>query len=66
MSSGGGSSLPGMTRTIADVSVSLDSLAPIVLGAGTPLFTGGAPRTLVRRSVISTLTATHLTYDVFR
>ena len=41
-------------------------LAPIVLGAGTPLFTGGAPRTLVQRSVISTSTVTHLTYDVFR
>ena len=25
-------------------------LAPVVLGAGTPLFTGGAPRTLVQRS----------------
>ena len=41
-------------------------LAPIVLGAGTPVFTGGAPRTLVQRSVISTSTATHLTYDVSR
>ncbi len=41
-------------------------LAPIVLGAGTPVFTGGAPRTLVQRSVISTSTATHPTYDVFR
>lgn len=39
-------------------------LAPVVLGAGTPLFTGGAPRTLVQRRVISTSTATHLTYDV--
>ncbi|MFI0771855.1 dihydrofolate reductase family protein [Streptomyces sp. NPDC021218] len=39
-------------------------LAPVVLGAGTPLFTGGAPRTLVQRSVISTSTVTHLTYDV--
>jgi dihydrofolate reductase len=39
-------------------------LAPVVLGAGTPLFTGGAPRTLVQRSVLSTSTATHLTYDV--
>jgi dihydrofolate reductase len=39
-------------------------LAPVVLGAGTPLFTGGAPRTLVQRSVIATSTATHLTYDV--
>ncbi|WP_406369120.1 dihydrofolate reductase family protein [Streptomyces sp. NBC_00647] len=39
-------------------------LAPVVLGAGTPLFTGGPPRTLVQRSVTSTSTATHLTYDV--
>jgi dihydrofolate reductase len=39
-------------------------LAPVVLGAGTPLFTGGVPRTLVQRSVTSTSTATHLTYDV--
>jgi dihydrofolate reductase len=39
-------------------------LAPVVLGAGTPLFTGGAPRTLVQRSVTPTSTATHLTYDV--
>ncbi|NEK60464.1 dihydrofolate reductase [Geodermatophilus sabuli] len=39
-------------------------LAPVVLGAGTPLFTGGAARTLVRRDVVPTSTATHLTYDV--
>ncbi|MEU2349061.1 dihydrofolate reductase family protein [Modestobacter sp. NPDC049651] len=39
-------------------------LAPVVLGAGTPLFTGGPPRTLVRTSVLPTSTATHLTYDV--
>ncbi|MBO8190156.1 dihydrofolate reductase family protein [Streptomyces oryzae] len=39
-------------------------LAPVVLGAGTPLFTGAVPRTLVQRSVISTSTATHLCYDV--
>ncbi|MFE9835169.1 dihydrofolate reductase family protein [Streptomyces sp. NPDC005551] len=39
-------------------------LAPVVLGAGTPLFTGRTPRTLVRRSVTSTSTVTHLTYDV--
>ncbi|MDT0377653.1 dihydrofolate reductase family protein [Streptomyces sp. DSM 42041] len=41
-------------------------LAPVVLGAGTPLFTGGAPRTLAQRSVTSTSTATQLTYDVLR
>ncbi|MGW7286098.1 dihydrofolate reductase family protein [Streptomyces sp. NPDC054847] len=39
-------------------------LAPVVLGAGTPLFTGGAQRTLVQRGATSTSTATHLTYDV--
>lgn len=39
-------------------------LAPVILGAGTPLFTGGRPRTLVQRAVIPTSTATHLTYDV--
>jgi dihydrofolate reductase len=39
-------------------------LAPVVLGAGTPLFTGGAPRALVQRSVTPTSTATHLGYDV--
>ncbi|WP_327248637.1 dihydrofolate reductase family protein [Streptomyces sp. NBC_01320] len=41
-------------------------LAPVVLGAGTPLFTGAAPHTLVQRSETSTSTATHLTYDVLR
>ncbi|MEV2256475.1 dihydrofolate reductase family protein [Streptomyces sp. NPDC050147] len=41
-------------------------LAPITLGTGTPLFTGGAPRTLVQRSVTATSTATHLTYDISR
>jgi dihydrofolate reductase len=39
-------------------------LAPVVLGAGTPLFTGGVPRALVQQSVTSTSTATHLTYSV--
>ncbi len=41
-------------------------LAPVVLGAGTPLFTGGTPRTLVQRSVLATSTATHLVYDIAR
>lgn len=39
-------------------------LAPVVLGAGTPLFAGAAPHTLVQRRVVATSTATHLTYDV--
>ncbi|MDX3075611.1 dihydrofolate reductase family protein [Streptomyces sp. MI02-7b] len=39
-------------------------LAPVVLGAGTPLFSGGTPRPLVRRSVTATPNATHLTYDI--
>lgn len=39
-------------------------LAPVVLGGGTPLFTGGMPRTLVQRGVVRTPNATHLTYDV--
>lgn len=39
-------------------------LAPVVLGAGTPLFTAATPRTLVQRNVRSTSTATHLIYDV--
>ncbi len=39
-------------------------LAPVLLGSGTPLFTGGTRRTLVRRGVTPTSTATHVTYDV--
>jgi hypothetical protein len=39
-------------------------LAPVVLGGGTPLFTSGAPHSLVQRSVVPTSTATHLTYDL--
>ncbi len=39
-------------------------LSPVVLGAGTPLFTGGPGCRLAQRSVVPTSTATHLTYDV--
>ncbi|WP_119295328.1 dihydrofolate reductase family protein [Streptomyces sp. YIM 130001] len=39
-------------------------LAPVVLGSGTPLFTGGTPRSLRQRRVVTTPNATHLTYDI--
>jgi dihydrofolate reductase len=39
-------------------------LSPVLLGGGTPLFTGGEPRTLVQRRVTVTSTATHLLYDL--
>ncbi|MER7661645.1 dihydrofolate reductase family protein [Streptomyces sp. NPDC096193] len=60
---GGGATI-GSALDAGLVDVLTLHLAPVVLGAGTPLFTGGAPRTLVQRSVIVTSTATHLTYDV--
>jgi dihydrofolate reductase len=39
-------------------------LSPIVLGSGTPLFTGSSRRALVQRSVRVSATATHLTYGI--
>ncbi|MGW0291909.1 dihydrofolate reductase family protein [Streptomyces tuirus] len=62
----GGGATVGSALEAGLVDVLSLHLAPVVLGAGTPLFTGGAPRTLSQRSVISTSTATHLTYDVCR
>jgi dihydrofolate reductase len=60
----GGGAVIGSAFVAGLVDVLTLHLAPVVLGAGTPLFPGGAPRTLVQRSVVSTSTATHLTYDV--
>ncbi|MFF6809657.1 dihydrofolate reductase family protein [Streptomyces sp. NPDC012403] len=60
---GGGATI-GSALEAGLVDVLALHLAPVVLGAGTPLFTGGAPRTLVQRGVIPTSTATHLSYDV--
>jgi dihydrofolate reductase len=60
---GGGATI-GSALDAGLVEVLTLHLAPVVLGAGTPLFTGGAPRPLVQRSVTATSTATHLTYDV--
>ena len=62
----GGGATVGSALDAALVDALTLHLAPIVLGGGIPLFTGGAPRTLVQRSVISTSTVTHLTYDVSR
>ncbi|MFJ9822008.1 dihydrofolate reductase family protein [Streptomyces sp. NPDC101151] len=60
---GGGATI-GSALEVGLVDALTLHLAPVVLGAGTPLFIGGAPRTLVQRNVTSTSTATHLTYDV--
>jgi riboflavin biosynthesis pyrimidine reductase len=37
-------------------------LAPVLLGAGTPLFTGAAPRSLRQIHVRASSHATHVTY----
>jgi dihydrofolate reductase len=60
---GGGATI-GSALAAGLVDVLSLHLAPVLLAAGTPLFTGGAPRTLVQRSVTVTSTATHLSYDV--
>jgi dihydrofolate reductase len=60
---GGGATI-GSAFAAGLVDVLTLHLAPVVLGGGTPLFTGGTPRTLTQRSVTRTSTATHLTYDV--
>lgn len=62
---GGGATI-GSALAAGLVDVLSLHLAPTILGAGTPLFTGGVPRTLVQRSVTTTSTATHLTYDILR
>ncbi|MEU6747282.1 dihydrofolate reductase family protein [Spirillospora sp. NPDC046719] len=60
----GGGATVGSALDAGLVDVLTLHLAPVMLGSGTPLFTGGTPRTLVQRSVTPTSTATHLTYDV--
>ena len=63
---GGGATIGSALATgLVDV-LSLH-LVPLVLGAGTSLFTRGEPRrALVQRGVTPTTTATHLVYDVVR
>ncbi|MGW7243693.1 dihydrofolate reductase family protein [Streptomyces sp. NPDC054804] len=60
----GGGATVGSALDAGMVDVLSLHLAPVVLGTGTPLFTGGTPRTLVQRSGTATSNATHLTYDV--
>jgi dihydrofolate reductase len=59
----GGGALIGSALAAGLVEELRVHLAPVVLGAGTPLFRPGARSTLVQRSVVPTSTATHLTYD---
>lgn len=60
----GGGTLIGSALAADLVDTLTVHLAPVVLGAGTPLFPPGTQRSLVQRQVTTTSTATHLTYDV--
>lgn len=60
----GGGALVGSALAAGLVDTLVLHLSPIILGAGTPLFTGSVRRQLVQREVVVTSTATHLTYDV--
>lgn len=60
----GGGAVVGSAVAAGLVDVLSVHLSPVILGSGTPLFTGGPTRALVQRSVVTTSTATHLTYDI--
>jgi dihydrofolate reductase len=60
----GGGALVGSALAAGLVDTLVLHLSPIILGAGTPLFTGARTTRLVQREVVVTTTATHLTYDV--
>jgi dihydrofolate reductase len=62
----GGGAVVGSALAAGLVDELILHLAPVVLGTGTPLFTGGGSCALVQRSVVATANATHLTYDVVR
>jgi dihydrofolate reductase len=59
----GGGATVGSAIAAGVVDVLSLHLAPVLLGAGTPLFTGQPPRAFVQRDVVVTSTATHLTYE---
>lgn len=60
----GGGDVVGQSVRLGLVEELRIHLAPIVLGAGTSLFTAAEPRQLVQRSVRTSPTATHLTYGL--
>lgn len=60
----GGGATVGSAVAAGLVDVLSVHLAPVILGSGTPLFTGGPARTLVQREVLVTTTATHLVYEL--
>lgn len=60
----GGGALIGSALAAGLVDILSLHLSPLILGAGTPLFTPGPTRALVQRSVTVSSTATHLMYDV--
>jgi dihydrofolate reductase len=60
----GGGALVGSALAAGLVDTLVLHLSPIILGAGTPLFTGARSTRLVQREVVVSTTATHLTYDV--
>lgn len=60
----GGGALIGSAIAAGLVDALVLHVSPVILGAGTPLFTGQPPRELVQREVVVTSTATHITYDL--
>ncbi len=60
----GGGAVVGSAVSAGLVDTLVLHLAPILLGSGTPLFAGAAPRTLKQESAIVTSNATHLTYTL--
>ncbi|WP_255945232.1 hypothetical protein [Streptomyces odontomachi] len=59
-----GGATMGPARNAGPVDALTLHLPPPVPGSGAPLLTGTVPRTLARRSVPPTPTATHLTYGL--